>query len=57
MNIIGFVISLVLFVLGLYIMASAFTATGAEYLVFVGGILCASLGIAIPVHILKRIDG
>ena len=57
MNIIGFVISLVLFVLGFYIMGSAFYVTGAEYLVFLGGILCSSLGLIIPVHILKRIDG
>ena len=57
MNIIGFVVSLVLFVLGFYIMGSAFYVTGAEYLVFLGGILCSSLGLIIPVHILKRIDG
>lgn len=57
MNIIGFVISLVLFVLGFYIMGSAFYVTGAEYLVFIGGIVCSSLGLIIPVHILKRIDG
>ena len=57
MNIIGFVISLVLFVLGLCIMGSAFYVTGAEFPVFIGGILVTSLGLFIPVHILKRIDG
>ena len=57
MNIIGFVISLVLFVLGFYIMGSAFYVAGAEFPVFIAGILCTSLGLFIPVHILKRIDG
>jgi len=56
-NIIGFVISLVLFVLGIYIMGSAFYVAGAEFPVFIGGILVTSLGLFIPVHILKRIDG
>ena len=57
MNIIGFVISLVLFVLGLYIMGSAFSVTGAEFVVFIGGILVSSIGVFIPIHILKRVDG
>ena len=57
MNIIGFVISLVLFVAGLYIMGAAFYVAGFEGPVFVGGILVTSLGLLIPVHILKRIDG
>ena len=56
MNIIGFVVSLALFVLGLYIMGSAFYVTGAEFPVFIGGILVTSLGLFIPVHILKRIN-
>ena len=57
MNIIGFLVSLVLFVLGFYIMGSAFYVEGAEFPVFIGGVLCSSLGLFIPVHILKRIDG
>ena len=57
MNIIGFVVSLVLFVAGFYIMGSAFYVTGFETAVFIGGILVTSLGLLIPVHILKRIDG
>ena len=57
MNIIGFVISLVLFVLGFYIMGNAFYVDGAEFPVFIGGILVSSLGVFIPIHILKRIDG
>ena len=56
MNIIGFIISLALFVLGLYVMASAFYVVGYESLVFIGGILLSSLGVAIPIHLFKRID-
>ena len=57
MNIIGFVISLALFVAGIYIMGSAFYVTGFEFWAFLGGIAVSSLGIFIPIHILKRIDG
>lgn len=38
-------------------MGSAFYVPGWEYLVFLAGILCSSLGVAIPVHVLKRVDG
>lgn len=57
MKILAFVISLVAFVLGLYVMGSAFHVPGFEGVMFVGGILLSSLGIAIPVHVLKRVDG
>jgi len=55
-NIIGFIISLGLFILGLYVMASAFSVVGYESLVFIGGILLSSIGVAIPIHLFKRID-
>lgn len=57
MNIFVFVLSLVLFVLGLFIMGQAFYVQGAEFVVFLGGILVTSLGVFIPIHILKRVDG
>lgn len=57
MNIIAFVISLILFVGGLYVMGESFYVVGAEYPVFIGGILLTCLGIAIPIHVLKRVDG
>jgi hypothetical protein len=56
-NIIAFVISLVLFIGGFYVMGSAFYVEGLETLVFLAGILCTCLGFIIPVHVLKRIDG
>ena len=57
MNIIAFVVSLLLFVAGFYVMGSAFYVTGFEAITFFAGILLTALGIFIPVHVLKRIDG
>ncbi len=57
MNIIVFIVSLALFVAGFYVMGSAFAATGSESIIFFAGLVCSSLGIAIPVHVLNRIDG
>lgn len=57
MNILGFVVSFALFVGGIYIMGSAFYVPGVEYLVFMAGILCTSLGVFLPIHLLKRVDG
>ena len=57
MKIIGFVVSLALFIGGFYVMGSAFYVPGYEAAVFFLGILCSTLGFAIPVHVLKRIDG
>lgn len=56
MKIIAFVVSLALFVGGLWIMGESFSVVGAESVVFMAGILACTLGIAIPVHVLKRLD-
>ncbi len=56
MKIIGFVVSLVLFIGGIYVLGLAFALPGYELVTFLGGILLSSIGIAIPVHLLKRID-
>ncbi|MGV8882494.1 MAG: hypothetical protein ACOH19_10090 [Rhodoglobus sp.] len=56
MKIIGFIVSLALFVGGIYMMGQAFNVEGLETLVFIGGILVTTLGCAIPVHLMKRID-
>lgn len=57
MNIIVFVLSLVLFVGGFWVMGSAFYVPGIESLVFGAGLLLTSLGVFIPIHFLKRVDG
>ena len=57
MNGFAFVFSFALFVAGLYLMGIAFDVPESlGYVTFGGGILAVSLGMVIPVHILKRID-
>jgi hypothetical protein len=56
MNVVAFIISFALFVGGLYMMGSAFQLVGFELVMFLGGILVSSLGVAIPIHVLKRLD-
>jgi hypothetical protein len=56
-NIIAFLVSILLFLGGLYLMGSSFYVEGFEYIAFLGGILACSLGVAIPIHVLKRVDG
>lgn len=56
MKIIGFVASLVFFIGGIYVLGLAFALPGYELLTFLGGILLSSIGLAIPVHLLKRVD-
>jgi hypothetical protein len=56
-NIIGFIASIVLFVFGIFVMGSAENFAGFEAAVFIAGILITSLGLFIPVHVMKRVDG
>jgi len=56
MNVIAFVVSLALFVGGLFLMGYSFYVEGFEAAVFIGGILVTSAGVALPIHVLKRID-
>jgi hypothetical protein len=57
MNVIAFIISIALFIGGLLLMGYSFYAIGFQGPMFVGGILAVSAAIALPVHVLKRIDG
>ena len=56
MKIIGFIAALVFFLAGIYVLALAFQVVGYETVVFIGGILLISIGVAIPMHLMKRID-
>lgn len=56
MNIIGFLVSIIIFIGGFYIMGSAFAVPGYEAPLFILGIVVSAIGFAIPVHLLKRID-
>jgi len=56
MNVIAFIVSLALFVGGLFIMGESFNVIGAQGVVFFVGIIVTLAGVFIPIHILKRID-
>jgi len=56
MNVVAFIISFALFIGGLFLMGESFTATGYEGVVFIAGILITTLGVMIPIHVLKRLD-
>ncbi len=56
MNVVAFIIALALFVFGIFLMGVAVTLTSFQGLVFFVAILIVTLGIALPIHILKRID-
>lgn len=57
MKIIAFVIALGLFVLGLVLMGSAFEPDAPHGILFFSGIASVALSLAIPFHVLKRVDG
>jgi len=56
MNVIAFIVSFALFIGGIFLMGESFTVEGAQGWVFGAGILVTTLGIMLPIHILKRID-
>ena len=57
MNVIFFIVALALFVGGLFLFGYSFSVEGYQGAVFIAGILAISASIALPVHVLKRIDG
>lgn len=57
MNVVAFLIAMGIFVVGLWVMSIAPELPGFEALTFFGGILCASVAVAIPVNLLGRGDG
>lgn len=57
MNVIAFVVAIALFLGGLLLMGYSFYVVGFQGPVFVAGIFAVAASIAIPVHVLKRIDG
>lgn len=46
-----FIVSLLLFLLGMFAFGIAFSLEGFEALVFVSGILLISLAMALPIHL------
>lgn len=57
MKIIAFVIALAFFVLGMVLMGYAFEPDAPHGILFFCGILGVALSLAIPFHVLKRVDG
>lgn len=56
MKIIAIIVALVFFIGGMYLFALAFQVPGLETLIFFAGIVAVSIALAIPVHVLKRVD-
>ena len=56
MNVVAFLVAIALFIGGLFLMGNSFYVEGLQLLVFLGGILAVAASIALPVHVLKRID-
>ena len=56
MNVIGLIVSFVLFLGGLALMGFATEAVGWQGVTFVGGIIAVALAFAIPVHVLGKFD-
>ena len=57
MNVITFLISMGLFVFGMWLMGTAPVMTEFQAPVFFGGIISVALSLAIPFHLLGRSDG
>ncbi len=57
MNIVAFVVGIVLFLGGIVAFAYSWDGTTFFPFLFVGGVLAISASIAIPFHLLKRVDG
>ncbi|MBC7725255.1 MAG: hypothetical protein H7146_10985 [Burkholderiaceae bacterium] len=57
MNIVAFVVGSVLFVGGIVLFGYAWDGSHFSMVMFGAGVLTVSASIAIPFHILKRIDG
>jgi hypothetical protein len=56
MKIVAFIVSFAFFVGGLLLMGYALESHGWGFEMFFGGILSVAVSVAIPVHLLKRID-
>jgi hypothetical protein len=46
-----FIVALLLFLLGMFILGISFSVVGFQAVLFVGGILLISLAMALPIHL------
>jgi len=56
-KIIAFVFALGLFLLGIVLMGYAFEPGAPHAILFLSGIVSVAVSLAVPFHVLKRIDG
>lgn len=49
-----FIIALVLFVGGIFLIGISFSVIGIQALLFIAGLLCVSAALALPVHLGNR---
>lgn len=57
MHILAFVVSFAIFIVGIFLFGHAFEVTEFNGIWFFAGIVAVSVGVALPIHVLKRIDG
>ncbi|MRG60974.1 hypothetical protein GE115_14020 [Agromyces sp. CFH 90414] len=57
MNTVLFLITMAVFVFGMWLMGNASHITGFEAIVFIAGILCIAIAMAIPINILGKGKG
>ncbi|MDM4764178.1 hypothetical protein QT381_14300 [Galbitalea sp. SE-J8] len=55
MNVLGFLVSIVLFFVGIFLLGQAFVVEAGQAYVFLGGVLVISIAFALPIHLYKRI--
>jgi hypothetical protein len=53
MHVVAFIVALAIFVFGLWLFGLAFTVTALQLPIFIAGILCVALAVALPVQILR----
>lgn len=54
MHVVAFIVAMAIFVFGFWLFGLAFAVTAWQAPIFFAGILCVSLGFAIPVQILRK---
>ena len=53
MHVVAFIVAMAVFVLGMWLFGLAFAVTAGQMPIFFGGILCISLAVAVPAHLLR----
>ncbi len=57
MNIVAFIIGAVLFIGGIVLFGYSWDGSHFSWIIFSAGLVAISASVAIPFHVLKRVDG